>query len=361
MKNFVALFFGCLVALLMLEVGLRMINPFEMRVRGDRIVLQTNVEWRYSAPEGSQLDASILHRKNNIGFRGEDFDELQDRLRIFAVGGSTTECIFLSEGRTWVDFLGVKLSGHFPSIWLNNAGFDGHSTFGHQILLADHIAGYQPDLFIFMTGVNDVGLTDLKTSEQSMLKTIVRRSETVNLIMALRGAAEARRRGIWHNTSGLSEDWLVSWSIDRETIAATLSYARATESAYRGRVTNLVRQARSMGAEVALVTQPALYGGGIDESTGLDLGLIHVNGVDGDTAWGVLERYNDITREVAKEQDVLLIDVARLLPKSSTNFYDTIHFTNEGAEKVGMQVYRALCPYIADLFPDRVVQQCPDQ
>ena len=68
-----------------------------------------------------------------------------------------------------------------------------------------------------------------------------------------------------------------------------------------------------------------------------------------------------MTRAVAREQDVLLIDLARLLPKNSTYFYDTIHFTNEGAEKVGMAVYRALCPYAADLFPDRVIQSCPDQ
>lgn len=361
MKNLLTLLFGCLVALVVLEVGLRLFNPFEMRVRGDRIVLQSNVEWHYAPPEGSQLDANILHRKNNIGFRGEDFDASKDALRVFAVGGSTTECIFLSEGKTWVDFLGRRLSDHFPNLWLNNAGFDGHSTYGHRILVADHIARYQPDLLIFMVGVNDVGLTDLKKSERSMLKTIVRHSETVNLIQALRSAARAKHRGIWHNTSGLSEDWLVSWEIEQETIAATVSYARAHESEYRARITELVRQARSMGAEVALVTQPVLYGGGVDEPTGLDLGLIYVDGVDGNTAWGMLEGYNDMTRAVAREQGVLLIDLALLLPKTSTYFYDTIHFTNEGAEKVGMEVYRALCPYMVDLFPGLVVQLCPDQ
>ena len=360
-KNLLALLFGCFLALAVLEVGLRLFNPFEMRVKGDRIVLQTNVEWHYAAPDGSQLDTNILHRKNNIGFRGEDFDRSRDALRVFAVGGSTTECIFLSEGKTWVDLLDRRLSDHFPSLWLNNAGFDGHSTYGHRILVADHIVRYQPDLLIFMVGVNDVGLTDLKTSERSMLKTLVRYSETVNLILALRSAVRAKHRGIWHNTSGLSEDWLVSWKIEQETIEAAVSYARAHEREYRDRVTDLVRQARSMGAEVALITQPVLYGGGADEPTGLDLGLIHVGGVDGKTAWGMLEGYNDMTREVAREQGVLLIDLARLMPKTSTYFYDTIHFTNDGAELVGMAVYQALCPYMADLFPDRVVQHCPSQ
>ena len=39
-----------------------------------------------------------------------------------------------------------------------------------------------------------------------------------------------------------------------------------------------------MDADVALVTQLALYGEGIDASTGPDLGRIYVDGVDGKTA-----------------------------------------------------------------------------
>jgi lysophospholipase L1-like esterase len=45
--------------------------------------------------------------------------------------------------------------------------------------------------------------------------------------------------------------------------------------------------------------------------------------------------YNDATREVAKELNVPLVDLAREMPKSSRYYYDYIHFTEEGTQKVG--------------------------
>jgi hypothetical protein len=50
--------------------------------------------------------------------------------------------------------------------------------------------------------------------------------------------------------------------------------------------------------------------------------------------WKILEMYNDVTRRAAKEEGVWIVDLARDMPKDSTYFYDGIHFTNEGAEKV---------------------------
>jgi hypothetical protein len=39
-------------------------------------------------------------------------------------------------------------------------------------------------------------------------------------------------------------------------------------------------------------------------------------------------------KEVCKEKNVAVIDLAKLLPKSSLYFYDRPHFTNAGTEKV---------------------------
>ena len=43
----------------------------------------------------------------------------------------------------------------YELVWLNNAGLDGHSTFGHEILLRSHIIKLKPDMIIFLTGIND--------------------------------------------------------------------------------------------------------------------------------------------------------------------------------------------------------------
>jgi len=74
--------------------------------------------------------------------------------------------------------------------------------------------------------------------------------------------------------------------------------------------------------------------------------------LDGITAWQVLELYNDITREVGREQGVLVIDLAREMPKNSAYYYDLMHFTNAGAARVADLIDARLTPFLAEKFPD---------
>ena len=48
------------------------------------------------------------------------------------------------------------------------------------------------------------------------------------------------------------------------------------------------------------VTQPALFGNGIDELSGVDLRTVPVSGVSGQRAWDVLELYNQVTMKVGE-------------------------------------------------------------
>jgi hypothetical protein len=84
----------------------------------------------------SRVDKEIVVIKNSLGFRGPEMPaDFRDRLSVFTVGGSTTECSFLAEDKTWPRRLADRLGTRIPSLWLNNAGLDGHSTFGHIHLL----------------------------------------------------------------------------------------------------------------------------------------------------------------------------------------------------------------------------------
>ena len=82
----------------------------------------------------------------------------------------TTACVTLTDGRTWPDVLARGLAADSPRpVWLNNAGIDGHSTFGHQILLETHLKKFRPDFIVFLVGVNDVGREDLNDFDMRML------------------------------------------------------------------------------------------------------------------------------------------------------------------------------------------------
>src|SRR5215213_5859914 len=112
--------FTCLAA----EVLLRIYNPFATSVTGDRITLHTNTEVLIKNPGGHNgLDKEALMKRNSLGFRGpEPPADFKDHLTIVAVGGSTTECLFIPEGETWPDLLQQQLQTSFNKVWVNNAG-----------------------------------------------------------------------------------------------------------------------------------------------------------------------------------------------------------------------------------------------
>jgi lysophospholipase L1-like esterase len=57
-----------------------------------------------------------------------------------------------------------------------------------------------------------------------------------------------------------------------------------------------------------------------------------------------LEIYNAATRRVAEREHVLLIDLARKLPKDSRYFSDLVHFSKLGAAKIAEIASPSLLP-----------------
>ena len=109
-KNLAALAIGCAAALLLFEAALRIYNPLQATVKGQKIVLPAGRRYVVDNRTISKLDRTIVHTKNSLGFRGaEPPIEFANHLTLVTVGGSTTECKYLSDGNTWTDLLGRKL------------------------------------------------------------------------------------------------------------------------------------------------------------------------------------------------------------------------------------------------------------
>jgi hypothetical protein len=118
--------------------------------------------------------------------------------------------------------------------------------------------------------------------------------------------------------------------------------------AYRRRLELLVAACRRLDILPVFLTQPALYGPFIDPDTGVDLGKIRIDAhMDGALAWELLELYNDVLRRVGRENGLLVVDLAREMPKRSRFYYDLIHHTNAGAQEVAAIVHRRLAPHLA--------------
>jgi lysophospholipase L1-like esterase len=361
LTNLSILLLGCLVALAALEVLLRVYNPLEMRFRPDRIVLPVNKRYIFDNTEKfpTKLAGTTIHTKNSLGFRGDPPPrDFPDYLTIITIGGSTTECFYLSDGRTWPDLLGQQLSRGFNRVWINNAGLDGATTYRHLILMEDYIVKLRPKVVLFLVGINDVGAGDIAATEARRghdLKyrwhALLYRSEVYALGQNLWRYFIAQSRGLHHTEIDLRKagrlDHLPAGTASR----MLKDYETNSLPFFAARLEKLVKVCRDHGIEPVLITQPTLYGPGIDPVTGVDLSTIKVGDQNGRFLFQAIDLYNEVTRRVAQQDGVLLIDLARELPRNSASYYDYLHYTESGARAVAGIVDRHLAPWLAARYP----------
>ena len=360
LKNIGVLLGGCLVALAVLEVLLRVYNPLEIRFRPDRIVLPVNKRYVIdNAGKFTKLPPATIHTKNRLGFRGQapprDF---RDYLTILTIGGSTTECFYLSDGRTWPDLLGENLSREFNRVWVNNAGLDGATTYRHLILMEDYVVKLRPKVVLFLMGINDVGAGDIAAAEQRRghdlrhrWRALLYRSEVYALGQNLSRYFMAQSRGLHHTQVDLRTAGTLA-NIPESTAEQTLKgYEIDSLPFFAARLSMLVKVCRDHGIEPVLITQPTLYGPGVDPVTGVDLSAVKVGDSNGRLMFQVIELYNGVTRRVAQKDGARLIDLARELPRNSAYYYDFLHYTEPGAAEVAGIVDAQLSPFLAARYP----------
>ncbi len=214
-----------------------------------------------------------VYTRDKYGLRG-DYGDNPANIEILAIGGSTTDEGFITDGETWVDILGRRLAeAGVPKVTVN-AGVLGHTTVGH-IYSFDawfpEIPGLKPGYFVALIGANDMepdgkanfllGRAKYDEMEYPGLDRKARQFLLNNSILyrsykALTGAIKAYRTKVYYHTPRTVPD--------AEWIETTVPAARAGEletemksflDAYHGRVRQLIRRIRDWGSKAVIVTQ----------------------------------------------------------------------------------------------------------
>ncbi|MBY0492603.1 MAG: SGNH/GDSL hydrolase family protein [Cyanobacteria bacterium] len=342
-----------IIRVLLLEALLRVYHPLPFVLHGNAIDLRVGLQYRRKNPPDPRVDPITVATRNSLGFRGaEPPADIGRRLTIAAVGGSTTENSILSDRRTWPELLGVRLAATHPDTWVYNAGFNGHSTAGHLVLLRAVLVKIKPSMMLVLAGVNDIGMPDDGAAEFDPDNTnrpwsdMARHSQIMNSLLNLYRAWRASRLAI-------AGDDLVDFArlpqrdmTDAE-ISAAIAPFTAQVAGYDRRLTALATEARRAGIAPVFITQPLLAGDAVDPATGLDLRRLVEHGeLNGLAQWRLLEIYNDVMRANAAAHAVPLIDLARQLPKDTRYYCDFMHFSNAGAAAVADIVAAGLQPYL---------------
>lgn len=319
-------------------------------------------------------DRETVFTTNEAGLRGYPLPPA-DVVRILAVGGSTTECLFLDDADAWPrllqDAVG-RLSGR--RVWVGNAGRSGFTSSDHLVYLRRALPEIRPDIVLVMSGANDMSAC-LSAGPEEAARCAARAA-------VAEAANEARVfRAIRPPPGPLRLlDLLRPSAVVGPTASAALAvqdtaglfYARQRARRARARkadappagldtclatfeatLERIAAMARADGARVVFLEQGALYRPDLaPEEEALLWGGSAGGDLFGETPpeayhsarvlRAVLDRYNASTRGVAARLHVPCLDAADRLPRTAETYYDDLHFTPAGARRLADAVARCL-------------------
>lgn len=361
--NLTVMLVSTIICLILLEIVLRWIVPHQLyssQIPSVSIEKKQDVAGFFPG-----IDSVIRFSVNEKGYRSPSYFD-QDRYGILAIGGSTTYCIGLSDEDTWP----WRLEG-----LLNKSDFNEKFTVGNVGVPAFNAGSHWHQLnqlepqfenikmVLMLVGVNDFArvlfLNDkyFPTSEDTHLynRTFVRlpregksrwyqRTELFMHLRDVRHAYQSTRsqRYTPERLENLLSDYLAAQkkdSLPAEHMAKALVD-------YENNLRNIAKLARERKVQMVWMTQPTLWYKGMGEfEEGISsMGAPVIDGIaysPGALAHG-MELFNDKLTEVAQNEGVHVIDLARILPKDTTVFYDWCHYNKSGAVKVAEVVHREL-------------------
>ncbi len=359
LRRFLYLFYLTAVTVLAMEIILRFYYPFQRKIMGNQWKLSTNVVYHLKNSNNPRLDPVVVNARNSIGFRGENPSSYIDsQLTLLTVGGSTTACTYLTEGKTWTDILGKKLQEQFPAAWINNAGLDGHSAYGNVNFLYHYlpVLHFKPRVILFLVGANDIDRNDAGSADTALTRAGMARrwlennSETVNFFLDVKRSLYPmnifRGNPAWDFTN------FKTVFLTQQYIDSALQKQEAILAAFKNRLNDMAVLCQKNDILPVFITQPLVFGDGTRKggSPYLDFHECHPN-ENGQLLWKKLALYNEVTRQTAQEKKLHCIDLAGQLPKDTLYFYDMVHFTNAGAQKVAEIIYKDLNQYLLKALP----------
>ena len=115
-----------------------------------------NQKYVFTSKEGLPgLDSVTQFTTNNNGFRGNQLkDKKAGAFRIFLMGGSTTECMFMDDKKAPHTLMQNQLSDFQVEVF--NTAKAGEMTVEHLSMLVHRVTHLQPDLIVLFCGINDL-------------------------------------------------------------------------------------------------------------------------------------------------------------------------------------------------------------
>lgn len=323
---------------------------------------------------------------NSDGIRGDEIPRGNVH-RILAIGGSTTECLFLDQSKSWPGLLQNKLNARGGGkVWVGNAGVSGHTSRQH-VLYMKYFLPQHPEIktVLMMVGCNDLqsrlsrgGISvpqpgnDLDLEGKLLPQAFFLISER-----QAKNAPFFKKTGFWMLGRHVKRVLFQSENIEENEGAAYVEWRKNRRSAlsirnklpdlkvaleeYVENTDAIIDLAQKYSVRLVFMTQPAMWRRNMPRGLQdlLWFGWIGESQTKNTKVYysiEVLEEgmklYNDALMATHRRRNVECVDLAGLLPKDATVFYDDVHFNESGARKVAeiLEAYLLDAKFVQNYF-----------
>jgi lysophospholipase L1-like esterase len=285
---------------------------------------------------------------------------------ILAVGGSTTECLYLDHEEAWPHLLQKNLNDNQSSykVWVGNFGKSGLNTRDHIVELRYILKQYTNiDIIILLIGVNDLlyilgkdilynqeFLKNSNDEHKLLLRAFSNVRDEPSQILKMIKEYIFLPRTVQDEAGKI----YITWREHRRNAAAfrhTLPDLTSALEEYRRNIHTIIDLAQRKSIRVIFMTQPVLWTPNIPEQLNA---LLWLGGIGNfqkergkeyyavDALSTAMAMYNETLINTCHARQVECVDLASLLPKDTTVFYDDVHFNESGAKKVAEALTRYL-------------------
>lgn len=318
------------------------------------IIRQQSVTYNVQNIQGHS-SPTVAYSRDAFGLRGacarpQDID-------ILTIGGSTTDQRLINDGQTWQDVLQAEVKRQLSkSVCVSNAGVDGHSTFGHLQSFRQWfplIEGLNPKLYVLYIGINDAGIRlaprdafDTFNPNDTSIppKSFWERSAIYQILQLLRsvktsssGSSIAAYAGHAKRPPLLSEYTAKVYSRGIDALI------EKNTALFSHRLNAIMDEVAQRNGTVVCVSQPHLFTRsvqgqlrGVENAFDFE-GKIY-NGLDYEKS---ITQLNQAMRELCVRRRGFFVDLASK-DFASSDFYDFVHSTPEGAARLGKYFFSEL-------------------
>ncbi|MEB2779806.1 SGNH/GDSL hydrolase family protein [Algoriphagus sp. C2-6-M1] len=291
------------------------------------------------------MDSSATFSTNNMGFRGDSLisPKPMDEYRIFLVGGSTTENLFIDDALGFERQIQEKLQTENPdkSIKVYNAGKSGDASPDHLAMLGHRLVHLEPDLLILFPGINDlnrlaagydylhypVKSTELERNWLVDLKFFLSNFQLIRrLINVLNTEEESARKTIFLSTNYKDKVQEV------QRLPLESSLPDIDISIYERNIESFIGICTSQNIDLLLLTQTFTWNSQEENNLSNSHWMVGI----GDKRYpeaALAEKLTEMNQSIHKlavKDSLDLLDLERLIPKTKDYFYDDCHFNKGG-------------------------------